>query len=184
MWDILNLFGHAGKFYFYQEKVREFWKLMSLATMHITDTDDSVKLSRTTVALISSGRECSNNFQMLHSSEENLTRIWWLKSASNGFLSLLKMMCKSFLDLPLFVILLRSWGILKTRILSNTVSHCMVINTLRAESPSIFLENIGILSRKIEGDSARRVGDLMILWIKTFILEKKIFQSFIRGYIF
>ena len=122
MWDILNLFGHAGKFYFYQEKVREFWKLMSLATMHITDTDDSVKLSRTTVALISSRRECSNNFQMLHSSEENLTRIWWLKSASNGFLSLLKMMCKSFLDLPLFVILLRSWGILKTRILSNTVS--------------------------------------------------------------
>ena len=58
---------------------------MSLATMHITDTDDSVKLSRTTVALISSRRECSNNFQMLHSSEENLTRIWWLKSASNGF---------------------------------------------------------------------------------------------------
>ena len=121
MWDILNLFGHAGKFYFYQEKVREFWKLMSLATMHITDTDDSVKLSRTTVALISIRRECSNNFQMLHSSEENLTRIWWLKSASNGFLSL-KMMCKSFLDLLLFVILLRSWGILKTRILSNTVS--------------------------------------------------------------
>ena len=34
----------------------------------------------------------------------------------------LRMMCKSFLDLPLFVILLRSWGILKTRILSNTVS--------------------------------------------------------------
>ena len=80
---------------------------MSLATMHITDTDDSVKLSRTTVALISIRRECSNNFQMLHSSEENLTRIWWLKSASNGFFSL-KMMCKSFLDLPLFVILLRS----------------------------------------------------------------------------
>ena len=24
MSDILNLFGHAGKFYFYQEKVREF----------------------------------------------------------------------------------------------------------------------------------------------------------------
>ena len=58
---------------------------MSLATMHITDIDASVKLSRTTVALISSGRECSNNFQMLHSSEENLIRIWWLKSASNGF---------------------------------------------------------------------------------------------------
>lgn len=58
---------------------------MSLATMHIMDADDSVKLSRTTVALISSRRECSNNFQMLHSSEENMTRIWWLMSASNGF---------------------------------------------------------------------------------------------------
>ena len=121
MWDILNLFGHAGKLYFYQEKVREFWKLMSLATMHIMETDDSVKLSRTTVALISSRRECSNNFQMLHSSEENLTRIWWFMNASNGFFSL-KMICKSFLDFLLFVILLRSWGILKTRILSNTVS--------------------------------------------------------------
>ena len=183
MSDILNIFGHARKFYFNQEKVREFWKLMSLATMHITDTDDSVKLSRTTVALISSGRECSNNFQMLHSSEENLTRIWWLKSASNGFFSL-KMMCKSFLDLPLFVLLLRSWSILQTRILSNTVSSLHGDQYLRAESPSIFLENIPIFSRKIEGNSARRVGDLMILWIKTVILEKKIFQSFIVDIVF
>ena len=61
---------------------------MSLATMHIMDTDDSVKLSRKTVALISSRRECSNNFQMLHLSEENVTRIWWFMNASNGFSSL------------------------------------------------------------------------------------------------
>ena len=61
---------------------------MSLATMHIMDTDDSVKLSRKTVALISSRRECSNNFQMLYLSEENVTRIWWFMNASNGFSSL------------------------------------------------------------------------------------------------
>ena len=61
---------------------------MSLATMHIMDTDDSVKLSRKTVAVISSRRECSNNFQMLHLSEENVTRIWWFMNASNGFSSL------------------------------------------------------------------------------------------------
>ena len=61
---------------------------MSLATMHIMDTGDSVKLSRKTVALISSRRECSNNFQMLHLSEENVTRIWWFMNASNGFSSL------------------------------------------------------------------------------------------------
>ena len=61
---------------------------MSLVTMHIMDTDDSVKLSRKTVALISSRRECSNNFQMLHLSEENVTRIWWFMNASNGFSSL------------------------------------------------------------------------------------------------
>ena len=61
---------------------------MSLATMHIMDTGDSVKLSRTTVALISSRRECSNNFQMLHLSEEHVTRIWWFMNASNGFSSL------------------------------------------------------------------------------------------------
>ena len=112
----------------------------------------------------------------------------WLESGGSrarlmDFFSL-KMMCKSFLGLPLFVILLRSWGILKTRILSNTVSSLHGDQYLRAESPSIFLENIGIFSRKVEGNSARRVGDLIILWIKTVILEKKIFQSFIVDIVF